>query len=360
MNPFPRLSWFDAARAQLRTLPARGVHALLLHGAAGIGKKSLALDLAHDLLCESPRDNGTACRSCAGCSLYAADNHPDLRVVVPDALAAWRTVGAGEVTETDGAEPAAEETEDKRESRDIRIEQVRELSDFFGVATHRGGWRIVVLAPADALNGAAANAALKTLEEPPPRTLFVLTTDALDGVLPTVRSRCQLYAVESPTHDAAERWLAAHGVEQPAQWLAAAGGAPLDALHEARNEDSIAVLTVVMRWLEEGGRAGLGAIGALRIPKAFAAEWAIRAFQRWAWDLSAFRAGAAVRYYPAAKSVFERLGSRVQEPRLHDWQQQLLRLRRDCGHPALNAKTLIEEALIGYRRLFGDTSPERQ
>lgn len=357
MNPFPRLPWFDAASAQLLKLPARGTHALLLYGARGIGKKSLALDLAHDLLCESPQADGSACTRCAGCHLFAAGNHPDLRVVVPDTLAAWRGIASSEDDEAEAIDAAAEETEDKRESREIRIEQVRELSDFFGVATHRGGWRVVMLAPADALNGAAANAALKTLEEPPPQTAFILTTDALDDVLPTVRSRCQLFAVATPLRDVAEHWLGAHGTENPAARLAAAGGAPLEALDEAQNETAAPVLAALMRWLEEGGRSGLGAVGALKIPKAFAAEWAIRAFQRWAWDLSANRLGAEVRYHPGATAVLKMLSDRVHAPeRLRDWQQQLMRLRRECHHPALNAKALIEEALIGYRRLFSDTS----
>ncbi len=352
MNPYPELPWMTQQRAQLRALPERGVHAVLLYGARGIGKKSLALDVARDLLCESPQA-GAACGTCSGCELFTADNHPDLRVVVPDALAQWRTQGAAEENESAADESTSEESEDKRESREIRIEQVRELGDFFGVATHRGGLRVVVLAPADALNSAAANAALKTLEEPPPGTFFILCTDALDEVLPTVRSRCMLYRVHTPEGSVAAQWLAGQGLETPSERLAAAGGAPLDALLEAKDEAAEAVLPVLLRWLQEGGQAGLGAVGALKFPKAFAAVAAIRLFQRWGWDLLAHRSGAPLRYHPSLSERISQLVMRIPSEReLLDWQQYLAQLRRECAHPALNAKSLIEQALLSYQRLF--------
>lgn len=354
MNPYPTLPWLSTQRAALRALPPRGVHAVLLYGARGIGKKSLALDVARDLLCESPQD-GMACGACAGCELYRADNHPDVRVVVPDALSAWRLAGGQQDEEGAFAapEPSTEDSDDKRESREIRIEQVRELADFFSVATHRGRWRVVVLAPADALGGAAANAALKTLEEPPPGTFFILCTDALDEVLPTVRSRCMLYHVPAPDRALASAWLSAQGVDDPAALLAASGGAPLEALLEAQDEAARAVLPGLLDALLGAGQSAMGALGGLKWPKAFAAVSAIRLFQRWGWDLLAHRNGIALRYHPALGQRIAALAARVSSDHaLHVWQQQLAQLRRECAHPALNARTLIEQALMHYAYVF--------
>jgi DNA polymerase III subunit delta' len=95
---------------------------------------------------------------------------------------------------------------------------------------------VVVLAPAEAMNAVAANTLLKMLEEPPPATMFVLVSDALDDVLPTIRSRCVLVKVPVPEAAACLAWLAEQGVADPAAALALASGAPLAALAEASEE----------------------------------------------------------------------------------------------------------------------------
>ncbi|HRK57175.1 MAG TPA: DNA polymerase III subunit delta' [Burkholderiaceae bacterium] len=355
MNPYPQLPWFDEDRKQLANVQARGVHAVLLFGARGMGKKSLALDLAADLLCEA-RVAGRACGACAGCALMRADNHPDLRVVVPQALAQWRARGAGDddevatsqaATATDSADP------DKRESREIAIEQVRQLGPFLSVTAHRGGLKVVVLAPADALGIAAANAALKILEEPPPETFFILCTDAIDEVLPTIRSRCMLYRIGSAPTGLAAQWLSEQGLKDPEQCLAGSGGAPLEALSEANDERSQAVLTALAQWLVSGPTAQIGSIAGLAIPKVFHAAIAIRMFQRWGWDLLAHRQGAAIRYHPQQAERLQTIARRVSSDQaLFQWHERLSALRRESLHPALNAKSLIEQALIGYVGLF--------
>jgi len=355
MNPLPRLPWFEAHRSILRAMPVRGTHALLLYGPRGIGKKSLALDLARDALCEQTTHQG-ACGHCDSCRLIDSGNHPDFRLVLPESLSAWRTENVSDESE-EGAIVSAEQDEDaseaKRESRDIRIDQIRALTGFFEVATHRGGLRVVVLAPADALNDAAANALLKTLEEPPAGTFFILCTDAIDGVLPTIRSRCQLYRLTAPLPDQCIPWLRAHGLDTPEQWLDAAGGAPLEALTEASDTTIQSVLTALLERLKEGSRLDMGRLIGLKIPKSFPSEAAIRLFQRWGWDLLAHQKGGAIRYHPSLQSDIEQLSARIDSASaLLAWQQYLTRLRAESMHPALNVKALIEEALIGYRRLF--------
>ena len=112
-------------------------------------------------------------------------------------------------------------------SRAILIDQVRAIAEFLTLASHRGGRRIVLLYPVEALNGPAANALLKLLEEPPPGALFIAVTDDLDAVLPTVRSRCVLLRAPVPDAAAALAWLRASGVEDAEERLAEAGGAPV-------------------------------------------------------------------------------------------------------------------------------------
>ncbi len=128
--------------------------ALLLHGPRGIGKHALALNLAQALLCEAPRADGLACGECAGCRYAIRGQHPDLLRL--------------ELTTID------EETGELAAVDTIAIDRVRALIDFVQLTSHRQRAKVAVIAPAERLNAAAANALLKTLEEPPPLTYFVL------------------------------------------------------------------------------------------------------------------------------------------------------------------------------------------
>ncbi len=161
------LPWHDAARAAIGQLLARQVHAVLLHGAAGTGKLDLALDTAEALLCERRVQDGSPCGRCPGCTLVAAGNHPDLRIVRPEALAEAdsRIVQAPGEEPAEGASAGAPAEARGHASRGIRIEQIRDLSEWITLSTHRGGARVIVIEPAESMNTPASNALLKVLEE---------------------------------------------------------------------------------------------------------------------------------------------------------------------------------------------------
>src|SRR5690606_16172996 len=158
---------------------------------------------------------GLACGECPACRWLRQGNHPDFRVVRPDAVALAE--GA-----PDTGEGESEASRSKTPSREIRIEQVRELERWITTATHRGGWRVIVLYPLHALNPYAANALLKMLEEPPEHTVFLLVTDAPDRVLPTLLSRSRRLPLAAPDPQAARAWLEAQEVADAADFLAAA------------------------------------------------------------------------------------------------------------------------------------------
>lgn len=190
-----------AARAAAGTLP----HALLVRGAAGLGKRALVEVFVRARLCESP-DAGRACGHCRACRLLAAGTHPDrLRITL---------------------EPNPKTGVMRKE---IVVDQIRALSARLAMASQFGGWQVAVIDPADALNGAAQNALLKTLEEPTPASLIVLIADRAARLVATVRSRCQRIDVAPPAFDDGVAWLSARGVEHPEALLAAAGGNPGEA-----------------------------------------------------------------------------------------------------------------------------------
>lgn len=181
-------------------------HGLLVSGAEGVGKERLVKSVAARLLCNNPGVD--ACGQCKSCQLMEKGNHPDLF---------WMTLEINPKTD--------------KYYTVIRVEQVRELGEFAAKSSQMGGWRIVVIAPADLLNVNAANALLKTLEEPGDRTLIMLLTSQPQSLLPTIRSRCQQLVLEIPGQAEALEWLKLEIRDEAKArlLLSLANGAPLAA-----------------------------------------------------------------------------------------------------------------------------------
>jgi DNA polymerase III subunit delta' len=191
--------WIAPAMAALTAAQRAGrlPHALLIHEAPGAGGDWLSHWVARLALCERPAE--APCGRCTACRRSLAWRHPDLMLVTP-----------------------------LEDSRQIRIEQVRDLASELALTSHAGGYKVGVLRPADSMNRFAANALLKTLEEPPPRTLLALVASEPSRLPATVLSRCQRLAVRAPKRAEAVAWLV--DVRGPGEWDAAldtVGEAPL-------------------------------------------------------------------------------------------------------------------------------------
>ena len=348
MERLTPLPWQQEMWSQLVSWRERLPHALLLHGGRGIGKRHLMKAYAQLLLCESPV-NAAPCGRCAGCQLMAADNHPDLRWLTPAALMPDRddADGNGEDSETDRTETRSSKA---KPSREIVIDQVRKISEFLAISSHRGGARVVLLLPAEALNPPAANALLKVLEEPPPGVTFLAVSDQLDAVLPTILSRCVLLRAPIPSHAQALAWLQSNGVERAEAKLAEAGGAPLcierEATPDTRQTLDPALQEALIKLLSRGA-ALTGAQIVSTVPKDIAVAPAIRLLQRWGWDLLAERLAGRVRYYPQHQRQFAVLGRTAEPVRVVEWAAALAQMQAVSDHP-LNARLVVESALLGY------------
>jgi DNA polymerase-3 subunit delta' len=337
--------WLKPAWQQLLARRAQLHHALLIHGPAGIGKSGFATELARALLCDAPLPDGTACGRCAACGWFEQRNHPDFRLLTPAAME--------EASESE--EGAAEERPGRsarkgsgKPSREIRVEQVRALERFTEVGGHRGGHKIIVIDPADALNVVAANALLKTLEEPSGSTRFVLVTSRPDALPATIRSRCRLVSLPIPAPDAAADWLARDAgvdVGQARAWLAAAGGAPLHARRFADPAQAAIHRTIVEAL------AGIPETGVVQTADALTGietpVWA-GLLQRWIVDLQRVRAGAEPRYFPDRAQRLQALARRTGLPALERLARQVDELVRTADHP-LNPRLVIEDALLRVR-----------
>lgn len=331
--------WQQEPWARLQHLRERLPHAILFHGPAGIGKADFIEAFAQALLCENVRPDGHACGECASCGWFAQGNHPDYRRVRPEALEDEAPAAEGE----EGGEDKKAKSS-KTASKDIKIEQVRSLSDFMNISTHRQGLRVVVLYPAEALNMPASNALLKTLEEPPPGTVFLLASNSLDRLLPTILSRCRKFALAMPDHAQALAWLQQQGVQDADGWLREQGGAPLAALaqSETGNRDELDALLQILA--QPSVDAALRAADRLsKTPLSALVAWQ----QRWLYDVFSYKLSGTIRYYPRYQRELAGLAARMSTPNLMRAIKSANERRAVADHP-LSPKLFVEDMLLDY------------
>jgi DNA polymerase-3 subunit delta' len=195
-------------------------HGLLFAAPAGYGKRALADAFALAALCTQRRPDGHACHRCRSCQLVAAGSHPDLVRIT------------------------FELRDDGKPRTEIAVDQMRALSQRLALSSQFGGLQIALIDPADRMNASAANALLKTLEEPAAATIIVLIADDPARLPATIRSRCQRIEIGMPTRDQALAWLRAQGIDatRAATALDASLGNPGLAL-DWSSDDTLAIRT---------------------------------------------------------------------------------------------------------------------
>ena len=310
-------------------------HALLVHGSDGVGLLPFALTLAQAWLCEvaDSADASRPCGHCGSCRLVQAHLHPDLQVLMPEALRrqhAWLNV-----------DDKAEADDKRKPSKQIRIDEVRSVIDWVFKTTARGRGKVVVLHPAESLNTQSANALLKTLEEPPPGTRLVLTVHDPALVLPTVRSRCQQLRLAGPDTVLALKWLAEQGVEQAAVLLAACSGRPLDALALAQAG------VQAEHWRALPATVARGQVGALQ---GWSLPRVLDALHKLCHDAMATSSGALPVYFPVGS-----VAAGASMGALSAWSRELDRVTRHDQHP-WNEGLMLEALLAAAARALRPVS----
>lgn len=307
-HPYPwhQMQWQDFSQLlQQEKLP----HAIMLAGPRKIGKLQLARALAFRLLCETPQE-GFACGNCRACMLNKAETHPDLLFLSPE-----------------------------EGSKSIKVDQVRELTQFLGKTSQQGGFKLVVIDPVEAMNANSANALLKSLEEPSGQTMMLLVCHNPSLVLPTIRSRCQMRLLPLPSSEVVLNWLqplvAHHSAEA---LLLEAGGAPLAALDLLDGDQ----LDRRERRLQSWVKLTLGQSSAIEL----AAEWQdedplvlVEWFISWLLSIVKWKAGAS--HTPVHKAPTE-------------WQNLLATLSNSLLH------RYIEKVLLSKRQLLSGANPNKQ
>ncbi len=324
----PLLPWLGQPLSE--ALRTRRAHALLVHGPQGVGQFELALALAQAWLCDAPDSPAVpktqACGVCASCRLVHARSHPDLLVVLPEALRealGWSNDAVGD----DGA--AASKA---KPSKEIKVDAVRAVVAFAQTSSARGRGKVVVLHPAERMNAVAANTLLKTLEEPAGDSRFVLSSAAPDALLPTIRSRCQALALALPPVDAALAWLNQQGVGRPEVLLAATGGQPLEALDWAGQGVDADLWVSLPRLVARGDSAPVANWPLPRL---------VNALQKLCHDLLCRAVGAPPRFFAELPVV-----PAARLPAVSEWARALTLAARHAEHPwnaGLMAESLLQQ-----------------
>lgn len=331
--------WLGDAKAQLDRLAENLPGAIMIHGPRGTGAYELGRYFAERLLCESPV-NGEACGHCTGCLLMEKGTHPDFALVLSETEAEIR-----------GLEINTKSSDRKTPSRQISIDQIRQLGEFLGVTSHRGGKKVVLIYPANMMLPDASSSLLKNLEEPPENVVMILVTEDIDSMLPTIRSRCQTVRIRAPRWDDALEYLKAQGVPSAESLLAAVGGMPLLAFEQdAKLKIPDTKQAQLFNVLLNGGNVDKGSLIDVASKELFLPAF-VPFMQRFISDLIYAASGLKVRYFRDKEKQITGLAKQVPLKSLYAFFDELAKLSRISSHP-LNASLTIQEVLIKYANLF--------
>lgn len=289
-------------------------HATLVHGERGVGKRRLAESIAALLVCEQ-RTAGVSepCGHCRQCHLVEGESHPDIRIYQPE------------------------------KSRMVRIDQVRALSQFAVASPQVADFKVAIVDRADQLNINAANALLKTLEEPAADVVLLLLQETGRPVLPTIRSRCRIMPLATPSAAEAAGWLSAQLADRDdapdadtrALALHLAGGAPrlaLELLDSGFLQQREAALDAFRQFMKGGVTVAVAA----RAFRDLGHEATLNLMEGWANDLARVMAGGDARD-PGISEVVRYLAT---------------------GNPPWRAQQLVDAIRESRRALVNNVSPE--
>ena len=349
--------------------------AVLIHGQSGIGKFEFSIELAKALLCES-QAAVKPCNQCEACRWFDSGNHPDFIALVPETHRKLLPHGdfdtdmdvpkKSKLSQADGDSDAPE----KKEKKSISIEDARSAIEGLSIGSHRGGNRIILVYPLEMLRADSANTLLKSLEEPPNNTIFILLADRLDRVLPTIRSRCRLLSAPRPDRTTGLQWLRNQLNVLPGLKVTDSdmesiydeqGGAPyavfdsLVARHNQDDKDELTIAIQASRYLLQAMSQGARINWLDTAEKIQKARYSIllATMQRWVSDLQSAAQKATPRYYPKHEASIQSLAQQARLPKLIRFWKSLIQARRHENHP-LAARIQLEALLSQYQQVFED------
>ncbi len=321
-------------------------NSLLIYGEKDIGKLNFALYLANYLICEN-KTNHKPCLKCQACRWYSMANHPDFFSILPEDsyhLLPF-AVNPDAVVSTS--------SEDKKQSKYIRIDQVRDILSVNELSSYRGGMRVILIYPVESMRVEAANCLLKSLEEPAENVFYILVTHRLESILPTIRSRCRLLALPKPSQELSIPWLS-----EQAQ-LSNKSQSEIEALFLEMGRSPLKVLNAIdgnsfnstLMLNELCSSSSLDHTKFIDLLSHAELSDLLTCLQKWCIDLYMVYSGVSPRYFPDKKLILKDKVNKLDILELNRFLKLLIQELKLTTHP-LFPKVQLEAVLSKYAQLF--------
>ena len=304
-------------------------HALIFKGKEGIGKYNFAVKFAKSYLCQKTLSNHLPCEACSSCEWFP-DVHPDFKHIAP--------------IENEDDELSKRKTVRKK---NILIDQIRELSEYLELSVHQEkGRRVVLIERADSLNHAASNALLKILEEPPENTLFILVTSQTQKLIATIRSRCQLLDLRSPSLDEAKTFLIDQKIIHEDSLLSYTGGSPFIAIKELENQSE---REMIIQLLSQGHNIDITKVNYAILTQGL--DWTLNVIQKWVFDLLLSLHAQQNYYFKKEEKRIQSQAKQINLDNLLLFTNELNELKKIASHP-INQELQLQNIFIKYKQIF--------
>ncbi len=314
-------SWQHDDFNKLNQLKHRLPTAILLAGTNAIGTHNLALNFIAAILCNKPLDNGNYCGICSSCILINQAIHPDLFYLNSD-------------------------NDETIKNKSINVVKVRESINFVSTTPNSSALKIVFVENANLLTSSSANALLKILEEPPHYVVFILLSDNIKTILPTIRSRCHTFRVSKPNCEESLQYLTKNNIHNNNFWLGYYQNCPIfDAIITDEQLDLI-ISTLSMPSIDNIFNLTQTFDG-----KTISFSFVLEFIYKWMCDLALISSMASPQYFSQYIDKMNPLIAKLNQEKLFYVADQLNFLIKWQNHP-LNYRLQIENILFQYQNIF--------
>lgn len=323
-------------------------NSILFYGSHGIGKLHFAQYFVKWILCESQKKDLKPCNVCTACYYITLGQHPDYRIIFPEGME--NQIGLSIIKSiSSNKDKLKKNTIISR--KEIKINQIYSLIDFTNTTSHRDKIKIIIIYLPELINNIAANALLKTLEEPNKNLIFLLISSNLDKVLPTILSRCYRFPLTRPTNNLAIQWLSKKNINNhnPLELLSYSNGSPLIAYNFIQTKEYIICNWMLSQLTNLQHFNVIICVEKLeKISISSILEW----IQKWIYDLFMQKIVGKSLYFPKFSEIAKEFSQNMNLNFLIHFQKKVTLYKSLTELYSLNKKLILEDLFFCYKKIF--------